>query len=385
MKSRGHKVPKSKEEREDGTAKDTTSKKELVRLAAKVHDDFYLKVIECRELGKAKGTYIEGFKPHADGRVHTTFLFSTGTGQLASRNPNITNFMKHGRLAKATRAVIAAPDGFLLSEWDKKSYHVMTTGFEAESPNYMRLARLDMHSFVAGHILGTWDATKIISESDDSLMERFRWLKSDPERKRVRDRQAKVAILGVGFGMGYRRLYQENLENFENEKQAKRTLEVIQHLFPEVFAWQTRIRHKAHEQTFLISRFGHIRRFYEVFRWDSKKGGWAPGDQADEAVAFLPANHAFGDMRLLLRRLEESGLAAKYGLVNSIHDSFCFAYPKELHEEHVVEIGRLLRSPSQILKHPALAPHGLVVEVEAQYGLNWSAMSAIEMAREAMV
>ena len=85
MDAKRHKRPKSrKSENADGSPKDTTEKKELIRLANRHGDDFYLKVIEYRELCKMRGTYIEGFKPQPDGRVHTTFTFDTGTGQLSS-------------------------------------------------------------------------------------------------------------------------------------------------------------------------------------------------------------------------------------------------------------------------------------------------------------
>ncbi|MDE2107119.1 MAG: hypothetical protein KGL39_58470 [Patescibacteria group bacterium] len=97
MEIKRHKIPTTK------SGESTTGKKELERLSAKYNDNFYTKVIECREIGKMRGTYIDGFRPHADGRVHTTFTFATATNQLSSRNPNVTNVPKHGRLAKPIR------------------------------------------------------------------------------------------------------------------------------------------------------------------------------------------------------------------------------------------------------------------------------------------
>jgi len=379
MDARGHKRPKSrKSENEDGSPKDTTEKKELIRLAQRHSDTFYLKVIEYRELSKMRGTYIDGFKPHADGKVHTTFGFDTGTGQLAAKNPNVTNFPKHVRLAKQLRKMIAAPAGEVLVECDFKSYHVLTTGFCAEDPSYMRMARLDMHSFVAGCFLKTW-GPEIIEESDDELAERFQWFKSDSGRKYVRDKQAKPTILGVGFGMGAKRLYQENLEHFSGEKTARSFLDLLQHIFPRVFAWQAAVRKLAHEQTYLKSPFGHIRRFYEVFVWDPKKGQWRNGDQAEEAVAFLPANYAFGNIRETLKELARLGLDRRYGLCNSIHDSFVWCFPKDQLEGFMAEVPPVLTAPSKVLIHPMLAPGGLSVDVEVAVGENWSSMSTVEV------
>lgn len=379
MDARQHKRPKSREEDEDGNAKDTTSKKELVRLAVKHDDGFYLKVIEYRELSKARGTYIDGFKPKTDNCVHTTFTFDTGTGQLTSRNPNTQNFPKHGRLAKALRAMVAAPDGRVLVEFDYRAFHVLTTGFEAESANWMRLARLDMHSFVAWHFLRIPGADGLFSLADDDLSDRLTWFKSDSDRKRVRDKQAKPSDLGVGFGMGYRRLYQENIEHFNGEKDAKRFHDLLRALFPEVFEWQNRIRVKAHEQKILISKFGHPRRFYEVFRWDGRGMKWQPGDQAEEAVAFLPANHAHGHLREVMKEIARLGMDDRYWMANQIHDALKFFPLKADVGDCLADIERVMTAPSQVLSHPVLAPEGLWCGVEASMGKDWATMAEVKL------
>jgi hypothetical protein len=370
MKAKKHKVPKSKQEDHEGNTKDTTAKKELQRLAHKMDDSFYLKVIDYRELTKMRGTYVEGFKPGGDGRVHSTFTFGTGTGQLSSRNPNSQNIPAHAKLAEAFGRVIAAPPGMIITKWDYRAFHVLTTGFEAECADWMRLARLDMHSFVAGEFLKVWKAEDILGESDEELLERFAWFKSDPRRKFVRDKQAKPADLGIGFGEGPRRVYLENMEYFDSEKQVKNFHAVLRNLFGKVFAWQERIQMKAHQDAKLVSRFGHIRRFYEVFRWDTKKNNWGHGDQAEEAIAFLPANHAHCHMREVKKEMARAGLDQKFGLMNEVHDSFWFCYPRELHAEHLAEVAPVLRAPSRVLHHPTLAPIGLWCDAEAGSGPN---------------
>lgn len=279
--------------------------------------------------------------------------------------------------------MIAAPEGQVIVEADFKSYHVLTTGFEAEDASYMRMARLDMHSFVAGCVLNTWQPT-IMEEPDDSLLDRFRWFKTDADRKRVRDKQAKPTILGVGFGMGARRLYQENLEYFPDERTAKRFLDMLQRLFPLVFEWQSKIRKLAHDQTFLRSRFGHLRRFYEVFVWDSKKGGWKNGDQAEEAVAFLPANHAFGGMREHFKSQLRLGLDAEFGLCNSVHDSFMYVFDRQRLDEFMARVVPVLRGASKVLTHPVLAPGGLTVDVEVSAGPTWGDMTELKLTKEAL-
>jgi hypothetical protein len=244
----------------------------------------------------------------------------------------------------------------------------------------MRMARLDMHSFVAGHALKCWDAGKIIHEPDAALLERFAWLRSDPERKRVRDNQAKPTILGVGFGMGYRRLYQENLEHFASEKEARKFWDLLRELFPRVFRWQEQVKKKAHEEQKLVSPFGHVRRFYEVFRWDSKKHDWASGDQAEEAVAFLPANIAFGNIRETMKELSRQGIDERYGLCNCVHDSLLWNIDARDLEQHIADVHPILTAPSRVLRHPTICPDGLVIDIEGSAGPDWASMEPIQVA-----
>jgi hypothetical protein len=322
--------------------------------------------------------------------LSTIIVRRNGKVAITGNCQNFPKLKPTPKLAKAMREMIAAKPGCIITEWDYKSCHALTLGYLAESPNYMRLARLDIHSFVAGHFLGCWDAHDIIREPDAALLERFAWFKSDPDRKRVRDDQAKHAILGIGNGLKAKGLYERYLENFpgpKGMKTAKRFLEILEELFPEVFAWQRRMQKLAHEQQWLKTEFGHIRRFYEVFRWDSRKGDWGHGDQAEEAISFWLSNIAFGHIREGLKALHRSGLAEKYGLFNNLHDSYMFHFPKSMLDEHVAEIFPVLHAPSKVLRNSA-APDGLVVDVEAGWGERWSDMEGIklpvEVAREAV-
>jgi uracil-DNA glycosylase family 4 len=372
MTVRRHKIP------QDKSGKKTTGKKELERLSAKYKDDFYVKVVECREIRKMRGTYIDGFRPHADGRVHTTFTFATSTNQLSSRNPNVTNAPKHGRLAKPIRAMFRDRGGKLLVEWDKKSYHVMTTGWCARDKQYMRLAAIDMHSFVTWHFLRLPKADELFTLPDDELKERLKWLKSDEKRKHIRDFQVKRATLGVGYGMGVNKLYDMNREYFDSLAQAKALRGVIEALFPKVFKWQAQIKEQAHRQGYLMDQFGAVRWFYEVQVPDGN-GGMRAGEQAEEAVAFLPASLAFGDMRELMKEVARRGLDEKWEQVNTVHDSLLYLVAPEKLEEHCREMYPVLTAPSKVLVDPDLAPGGLVVDVEANAGPDWSQMTEISL------
>src|ERR1043165_4530279 len=145
--------------RERRTDRETTSKLELKKLAKHTGDEFYHRVVEIRELTKLKGTYVDGFVPSADGSIHSHFGHETGTGQLTSHAPNVQNCPHGGHgggssdqfkvLSKQFRGMIEARPGHWLVELDYKSAHALTLGCEAQDAAYMRVARIDMHSFVA--------------------------------------------------------------------------------------------------------------------------------------------------------------------------------------------------------------------------------------------
>jgi hypothetical protein len=616
MRVRGHKIPK---DRKKGS--DTTNKKELERLAVRHKDDFYTKVIECREMGKMSSTYVDGFKPHADGRVHTTFTFAPATGQLSARNPSTQTYPAHGKLGKAIKSMIEAPAGYELANWDLKSYHVLITGFLAEDESYCvapdtriltadlqwrraidlregevlwgfdefpiegkrklrksviesvdyierpcvrittdqgvvtcsiehtwlakfdtkqrvswrradelatgmylstftppwksadlwdqgyiagildgegslsngcqlsfaqrpgiiadsvasmlakygyslgdsannpqrdcrtfrfvgqpfagiralgqfrpkrllpkclsrlegmnvfgklahdakilkiesignhpvvalgtstktfiaegflshncRMARLDMHSFVAWNFLRLPDADKLFALPDDELMDRFRWFRSNERYKAVRDRQAKPSILGIALGLMPPHLYEMNREHFASLKQAREFRTVIERLFPKVFVWQRNVCEEAHRQGMLKNRYGMLRWFYEVYVPDGK-GSWKPGEQFNAAMAFRVQSEAHGDLRERLKALDREGLAERYGLCNTIHDSILLCYPVGLRAQMLHDISDVFGRPSNVLVHPQLAPEGLVVGIECACGPNMAELQEVK-------
>lgn len=149
MRARKHKVPKHVK-----TGADTSNKEELARHAKKYKDPFYTQVVEYREYDKIVKTYIKGWTPGVDGKVHPTFTFAPATGQLSSRGPNSQNRPKRHTFAdKFGRCIIATPPTHRLVNLDYRSFHVLTLGFNADSQHYMDLSRLDMHAFFTGFLL----------------------------------------------------------------------------------------------------------------------------------------------------------------------------------------------------------------------------------------
>lgn len=385
IKSLRHPVPKH-QKRVDaaGDAADTTEMKELERLHQRTKHPVYPLLIERRMLTKVEGTYVEGWKPSGDGCVHTTYTFQTGTWQTSSRSPNVQNGLKHGKtsfqkeLARQFNGMQKAQPGRVLINLDFKSFHALTTAHDFDIPDYARLARIDIHSFITCHFLRLPEREGLWERDDREMKELFGRLKRDETFKFTRDFKAKRAILGIQFGMGYRKLYQINRDDFESESEAKSVWDMVYTLFPRLRIEQNAVRTKAAEEGRLVNKFGAIRHFFDVTRWDRKQQKWVPGDQAEQAVAFLPASHAFGHVRSVLLEIRRRGWDERFGLCNQIHDSLVFHCPIGEAEECVKGVKGVMESPSAVLVYPGMAPGGLVVGADASIGESLAEMREIK-------
>lgn len=388
MKHRGHPVPKHHKDPD----KDTTAHRELERLERKTRDPLYRQVIEHRGVKIMRSTFVEGFKPGPDGRVHSQFYHSTGSGQLSSRRPNVQNrpSPKYGdpfkmRLAEKFGEIIAAKPGHKLIELDFKSAHALTLGFEAKDPDYMRLARIDTHGFfAAAGLLRLERPEKLLSLSDPELKQYLKGLRKSDKLysgktfESIRNDKAKKTILGYGFGMGAGTLFNQNPDAFDNIRDAKKTIDALNGLFPRTAKFRNAIRMKAHRETNLISRHSYIRWFFDVYHWDRRRGIWVPGDDGEACIAFLPANDAHGHMKDVMLALADNEWDERYRLINQIHDALLFECPDALVEECIWNVKTLMEQPSTILVDPDVAPSGLWIEVSASVGLNWAHMEEVE-------
>ena len=98
IKGLGHPLPKHlKRTDENGEPAETTERKELDRLYTRTKHPIYPLIMEWRDLSKMKGTYVEGYQPGSDGKIHSTFGLLTATGQLTSKNPNVQNSPVRGK------------------------------------------------------------------------------------------------------------------------------------------------------------------------------------------------------------------------------------------------------------------------------------------------
>jgi len=419
----------------------STSKGVLKGLAIKTGDKVYSLMVEYRELTKMEGSFLgggkngkKGWKPGEDGRVHTTFTFRPPTVQTSSRDPNIQQGPVHSTLAIKFNETIEAKEGHVLTKLDYKSYHALMLGFLAEDPDYIRLARLDIHSYVTAHMVSLPEADVAIGWEDEKLRG---WLKEvKGAYKSLRDDQAKHAILGIGFGLSEEGCYERYKEDFnpkmeevlkgwgkkrsnplevdlrtgmarwqveaeaQGKKKVKKLYELLRRLFPRVFKFQDKIIALADNQNYIDIPFGFRRWFWAAGEPRYDKWGNVlsikKGEQAQQAMAYPVAANAFCHMRENLRILEDGGevlsmiggslqpylstpgLLDKARLVNMVHDDFRFEPREEEWEEVMKKVLTVMRRRSKVLVNWTM-PEGFHCEVDIKVGHNLAEMKEVSL------
>jgi len=390
-KHRKHKVPVvSAKQNGMKVKRESVNEKALLQLSRRTKDPFYKLVLDYREPVKMKGTYVGdvesrtgGFMPGPDGRIRADFTYRPANGQLATRNgPPIMTIPKHGSLAAQLRRAIVAKPGCRLIECDWKSFHVLTLGFESLDETYMRLARGDMHSYFTTQFLKLESADKLLAMDDDEMRDRLAWWKGQPDKryagpkgvlwsfKDVRDKQAKHCVLGMGLGMGARRLCQEYEDFIPTEQLAQQLIDMWKLLFPLEVKYHREVKELAHRQHYLLSRYGYIRWFWNVLQWNSNWQRWEPGPDSESAISHFVQNDAFGMMYDVMLELGEKGLDERFGLILNMHDALIFECPEAVVDECVATVTELMERPSKVLVDPKVAPTGLACKVETKVGLN---------------
>lgn len=399
MKYKGHKVPVKL----DGN--ETSEAKELERLAIQTKDTMYDGIIEYRQINKMLTNDIPNWEPsQRTGAVHTEFGFLPATGQLNSRSPNVQNANKHKPLGKRFRRIIRARsyrDGRYagrrrrLVECDYSGFHAIMLGREAQSQRYVNISRADAHSWLTSYVIGKpVEYPQVYTEAAyKDFKAKLKIIKK--EYKVIRDTQSKPTILGVGLGLGPRKMYWMNRERFDpklnmvvgikDEGQSKKLQGVLKELLPELFEYQTNIKKIALDQTYLINRWGMIRWFFDV-----------QGEDGEAAIAFNVQGNAHGMLRWVLRRLHEEVLYAcdrrEYGFdyphisgrwdvisalerfhfINTIHDSLLFEPWEDDVEECIRTVEAVMTTPCVVLADKKVCPQGLIVGVESMVGENWA-------------
>ncbi len=383
----GHKVGTNRKTKKD-TSDDDTLKKLLkkTRGSKKPRDlelgELLTLVRECRQLSKVQGTYVKGWKPGRDGRIHATPGHWGKMFRVSWRRPNISATIQDKQeeyIAQGFRKCVATQEGKTLLEADWKGIEAVLVGWFAGDSDYMRLARLGVHDYMGIYMSG---GTVDLTLDDAVLKAMFRDFKR--AHPKLRD-DAKHTVHGTNYGMGPR-LMSDMYEM--TEKEAKRLQGLYFDLFPKIQTWQRSVLDRASRECKLRNPFGYEMSFWEVFKWDqqkyqrllragvpdalAKQQAWALGEDAKSAIAFLPRDTAAAMLKEVLPRLRP--LADSGTMIASTHDSITC----EIVDGDLMRVAAIVKGE---MERPVKELNDLVVGVELKVGSSWHAdsMSVLEL------
>lgn len=358
-KHKGYKLPRNYKTQNETTGEDALKKIQQVLRNKGKADPVLIHTIECRQLSKVLGTYVNAWKPGADGRIHSTPGFWGAMFRISWRNPNISGTIadkKKDYIAAGFRRCVEAPEGYVLLERDWSGIEAVLVGWFAGDEDYLRLAKLGVHSFLLSHMIGE---PADLSKSDDELRAYFKKLKVTHKHRYDDAKHVSHLTNYGGTPKIIAELYEMKLAD------AKKLQALLFSLFPLVRKWQIATLQKAHKEARLVCPFGYPMWFFDVYKWDTRYSTWRLGDGAKSAISFLPRDTAAGMLKEVLLRLERDHKLASRGIMlSSTHD----AVLTQVREDQVDEVDEILKYE---MEKPVPELDGLVIGSEAKVGRCW--------------
>jgi len=268
-------------------------------------------LVEHRETAKLRSAFVRPFLALTgeEPRIRSTFdAAATGTGRLASRDPNVQNLPVFGPGASRFRACLVPAPGFRFVAADYSQIELRVLACLSGERRLIEIFERgeDVHARTASWIFGI---------SPDEVV---------PEQRRF----AKVVNFGLIYGMGVHGL----AERMGTDRgTAKRLIDRYFGVLPGVREYLERSVAEARARGYARSPLGRIRPLGEV----STVEGRGPG--AIERVAVnSPIQSAAADLtKIAMLRLREPLRRAipEAGLVLQVHDSLVIECPEERSDE----------------------------------------------------
>ncbi|NKQ37245.1 MAG: DNA polymerase I [Chloroflexi bacterium] len=218
---------------------------EMMQTEREAQTGLITRIIEYRELGKLKSTYVDALPQMVgpDGRIHTSFN-QTGavTGRIASSNPNLQNIPIRSEVGQQIRRGFVAKPGHLFLAADYSQVELRILAHISQDEALLEAFRLgeDVHSATAAAVYG------IPVEEVTYNQRRF----------------AKAVNFGLIYGMGAFRLARDSeltlaeAENYIKEYFAR---------FPGIQRYLDETKRLAKEQGYVETLLGR-RRYFPVFK-----------------------------------------------------------------------------------------------------------------------
>lgn len=272
-------------------------------------------VLEYRELGKLKSTYVDAFPQLVNeetGRIHTTFnQTGTVTGRIASSSPNLQNIPVRTEIGQQIRRGFVARPAWLLLAADYSQVELRVLAHITQDEALLEAFRQDqdIHRATAAAVYG-------VSLEEVTFEQR---------------RFAKSVNFGLIYGMGPYRLARESgLTLAEAENYIQEYFE----RFPGIEEYLERTKRLAREQGFVETLLGR-RRYFPIFQARSRANRRMVARSEREAINHPIQGTAADIIKIAMIRLHDSLLSQEYQgrMILQIHDELLLEAPKEEMDE----------------------------------------------------
>lgn len=330
----------------------------------------------------------------SDMRVHGTITHNPSTLRTAMQNPNLQNLPRpQGAEDPATliRNFFVTEPGHTLYARDYSGIEAVLTGYFAGAPNYIRLAKQDVHSYYTAWAIHQTQPGRIsyndlpqLSWDDDKLFSRLAELKK--EFGKERNNLYKHLIHAANFGQGAKGAADTILRMSGKQVSAAsigKVMDIYYDLFPEIKKWHKAMLAQADKDGYLRNPWGYVHRFYRPYEWELDPGGdWqkVQGPDANKIYAFLPQSTAAGIIKnAMLTLFQDHYEEAGQFLRLLIHDELFFEVPNNLLDKLDAIVQNVMETPSDCLKMPASWGMGefLSIATEEKVGSSWGSMMSL--------
>jgi DNA polymerase-1 len=322
------------------TGQYSTSEDVLTRLAG--DQPIVQKVLEYREIGKLKSTYVEalpGLVHPSTGRLHTTFSQTVAaTGRLSSNNPNLQNIpIRTERGQRVRRAFVARDKDHVLLAADYSQVELRVIAALSGDEAMLEAFRsgLDIHAATAAKVYG-------VALEDVTSEHR---------------RKAKMVNFGIVYGISAFGLSQR-LDI--PRKEAGELIDQYFATYPGVRAYMDRTIEQAREKGYVETILGRRRYLPDIASRNFTLRGHAERNAINSPVQGSAADLIKLAMIRLHGAMEKAGMRSRMTL--QVHDELVF-------DAHVDELDELREMAVEYMQ--GAYDLGVPLVVETGTGRDW--------------
>ncbi len=300
------------------------------------------RLLEYRELGKIKSTYVDALPQMVgpDGRIHTSFN-QTGaiTGRVASSNPNLQNIPIRSAIGQEIRRGFVARPGhvFLAADYSQVELRILAHVSQDQALLHAFQQDLDIHQATAAAVYNI---------SLDTVTYNQR-------------RFAKVVNFGLIYGMGAFRLARDSELTLA---EAENYIKAYFARFPGIQHYLDETKEMAKKQGYVETLLGR-RRYFPVFKGSmtgANRQAWLRAER--EAVNHPIQGTAADIIKLAMIELHERLRPYRTKMLLQVHDELLLEAPEDE-----------LDSVKPLMVETMMRAYQLDVplKVEASIGANW--------------